>query len=128
VTGETTRIAGFRHVILHARSCRKNLEVGRLGPAVYEWGAARAHFGFISGLLESSRFSLAGRLLRLVLLRLGERLERAVTPAPAVPGYIVMEPIQEALAALGMTETERTNIAARAAADIVRRWEVRERT
>lgn len=126
-----TRIAGFRHCILHTRAAYRLLHAGHVGPAIYEFGAAKHHHGFMVGLVERGKASLAAELLRRELHHLGQALERAVAPRAAIPGYVVMEPILEALAPLGdvygLEGEEADNVAAAAAAEIIRCWDVRDR-
>lgn len=125
-----TRLAGFRHVILHARAAYRLLHGGKLGPAIYEYGAARHHLGFMVGLVEPVKGTLAGDLLRRCLIHLGQLIEAAVAPRARVVGWAVAEPISEALAPFAgerLTPDEITDVAARAAAEIVRRFDVREK-
>lgn len=132
--GETTRIAGFRHAVLHARATYRLLHAGKLGPAIHEWGAARAHHAFITGLCEPLRDTFAGNLLRRALIHLGQQVEAAVSPRPQVMGWAVAEPIVEAFADLAddhpdhaINADDITDRAARAASDLVRRYVLTER-
>lgn len=124
----TGRASGIRFAIDCARIARRELEKGVVGPAIVDWGSGKAHLAFTRGLVENgTKPTAAFAMLDRWFVAFGTRLERAVAPRAAVPGYEVMEPITEAFDGCGLTRTQITNLAAIASAAIVRRWNVTER-
>jgi len=127
----SARQSGIRHALDYAKRARRQLEAGRLGPALQDWYQAGSHLSFTVGLTETSDLSLAVVLLRKGLQRLGGAIERQIAARVEPPGWLIAEPVVEAFSDLterhGVPPADITDRAARAAVAVVQRWIVSER-
>lgn len=125
------RQSGFHFTVRYLRLARKALAEAKLGDAIGNWGIANCHFGYTVGSTEGIERSLAARLLRHSIGGMGTRIEKAADSRATVDGWRVAEPIGEAFIEL----TDRypiptevvTDLAAKAAVEIARRFDVREK-